>query len=45
MIPNHNWKIVGGWSNYSCTVTSNKIYESIMDNRGSKSVLFKTVKE
>jgi len=37
MIPNYNWKIISGWTNYSCKVTSHKMSENEMDNRGSKS--------
>ncbi len=37
LIPSYIWKIVSGWSNYSCKVISQKIYENIMENRGSKS--------
>jgi len=42
-----NRKVNCGWSNYSGIVTSQKIYESIIGNRGSKSVIFNniTVKE
>lgn len=38
MIPSHNRKVIGGWTNYSGTVTSHKIIEREMGNRGSKSV-------
>ena len=38
MMPNYNWKIISGWSNYSCTVTSHKMIEIEIGNRGSKSV-------
>ena len=37
LIPNHIWKVVSGWINYSCMVTSQKIFERKMDNHGSKS--------
>lgn len=37
-IPSHNRKVIGGWTNYSCTVTSLKTSEKIGGNRGSKSV-------
>jgi len=37
LVPSHIWKYIGGWSNYSGMVTSQKIYESLMGNRGSKS--------
>ena len=39
MIPNHSGNTVSGWINYSCKVTSHKIYESEMEYRGSKSGL------
>ncbi len=46
MIPSYNWKIISGWTNYSCKVTSHKMSENEMDNRGSKSDLInKSVKE
>ncbi len=35
-VPSPNRKIIGGWSNYSGKVTSHKISEKKMDNRGSK---------
>jgi len=37
IIPNYIKKYISGWSNYSCMVTIYKIYENIMDDRGSKS--------
>uniref|UniRef100_UPI0023F45F0A homing endonuclease n=1 Tax=Leptographium procerum TaxID=100367 RepID=UPI0023F45F0A len=37
MIPSKIWKYFCGWINYSCMVISQRIYESLMDNRGSKS--------
>ena len=37
LVPSLNRKVDGGWSNYSGMVTSQKIYESLMGNRGSKS--------
>lgn len=39
MVPSHSRKTIGGWTNYSGTVTSHKIIERLMDNRGSKSVI------
>ena len=46
IIPNYIRKVISGWSNYSCKVTSYKMIENEMDDRGSKSVLkFNTVKE
>jgi hypothetical protein len=38
MIPSHNRNIIGGWTNYSETVTSHKMIEREMGNRGSKPV-------
>lgn len=43
-VPSINRKIKSGWSNYSGMVTSLKICENKMDNRGSK-LVFYTVKE
>ena len=40
LIPSCNRKITSGWINYSCMVTSQKIFERKMGNRGSKSVVF-----
>jgi len=46
MIPNYNRKIISGWSNHSCMVTSHKIDENQMGYRGSKSdFIIKSVKE
>ena len=46
MVPNCSWKTISGWSNYSCKVTSHKISENEMGNRGSKSDFkSKSVKE
>ena len=39
IIPSNYGNIICGWSNYSCMVTSYKIIERWMGNRGSKSVL------
>ena len=36
LVPNHYWKIMSGWSNYSCTVISQKMIEKEMGYRGSK---------
>jgi len=36
MIPSYNWKVIDGWSNYSGKVTSHKMIEREMDDRGSK---------
>jgi len=38
MIPNYSWKAISGWSNYSGKVTSHKMSENEMGNRGSKSI-------
>jgi hypothetical protein len=50
MIPSHNRKVIGGWTNYSGMVTSHKMIKKEMGNRGSKSVtgynyINQTVKE
>ena len=48
MVPNYERKVVSGWINYSGKVTSHKMSENKMDNRGSKSELksnFNSVKE
>jgi cytochrome c oxidase subunit 2 len=37
MIPSCNWKVTSGWTNYSGKVTSHKMSENEMGNRGSKS--------
>lgn len=37
MIPNLSRKTEGGWTNYSCMVTSHKMIEKEIGNRGSKS--------
>jgi hypothetical protein len=37
MIPSYIRKIISGWSNYPCTVTSHKMNENKMGYRGSKS--------
>jgi hypothetical protein len=42
-VPSHNRKIVGGWTNYSGMVTSLKMRENKMDNRGSKSAILKNI--
>jgi len=46
MIPSHNRKVMSGWNNYPCMVTSHKIRKNEMGYRGSKSVFYiNTVKE
>jgi len=42
LIPNYNLKIISGWINYSCTVTSHKMIKIEIGNRGSKSVVVET---
>ena len=44
LVPSHVRKYMSGWSNYPCTVTSQKMLETKMGYRGSKSV-YTTVKE
>jgi hypothetical protein len=39
LIPNYNRKAICGWTNYSGMVTSQKMNENEMGNRGSKSDL------
>lgn len=39
LIPNHNRKVIGGWTNYSGKVISQKMTEKEMGYRGSKSVI------
>lgn len=38
-VPSCSWKTISGWSNYSGMVTSLKMSENKMDNRGSKSTI------
>ena len=45
LIPSHPWKMMSGWSNDSCMVTSQRMSENEMGNRGSKSVTIAIVKE
>ena len=42
-VPNYSWKTICGWSNYSGMVTSLKMSENEMDNRGSKSAILKNI--
>ena len=45
-VPSYSWKAISGWINDSGKVTSLKMRETEMGNRGSKSVLTNnTVKE
>lgn len=39
LVPSGIWKYICGWINYSGKVTSQKMIERKMDNRGSKSVI------
>ena len=39
LVPSHNLKVMSGWTNHSGTVTSQKICENKMGNRGSKSIV------
>ena len=47
LVLSYSRKAISGWTNYSGIVTSQKIYESLIGNRGSKSVMCEntTVKE
>jgi len=46
MVPSYSRKAISGWSNYPCTVISQKIDEKKMGNRGSKSdFIIESVKE
>ena len=45
MVPSYNRKIISGQNNYLGMVTSHKMSENEMGNRGSKSVTNITVKE
>lgn len=42
-VPNYSWKTINGWINYSGMVISLKISENKMDNRGSKSIILKSI--
>jgi len=42
-VPSYSWKTISGWSNYSGKVTSLKMSENKMDNRGSKSVMLNNI--
>jgi hypothetical protein len=41
LVLSHIWKYMSGWINYSGIVTSQKMSENKMGNRGSKSTVFK----
>ena len=42
-VPSYSWKTISGWSNYSGMVTSLKMSENKMDNRGSKSAILNSI--
>jgi hypothetical protein len=42
-VPSYSWKTISGWTNYSGMVTSLKMSENSMDNRGSKSAILKNI--
>ncbi len=42
-VPSYSWKTISGWTNYSGKVTSLKMSENKMDNRGSKSAILKSI--
>lgn len=42
-VPSYSRKTICGWSNYSGKVTSLKMSENKMDNRGSKSTILKSI--
>ncbi len=43
LVPSHSQKAGGGWTNYSCTVTSQKASEKNVGNRGSKSAICESI--
>nr|QJQ35455.1 LAGLIDADG endonuclease [Fusarium anthophilum] len=43
LVLSHIWKYMSGWINYSGIVTSQKMSENKMGNRGSKSIVFKNI--
>jgi hypothetical protein len=45
LVPSNSWKTICGWTNYSDTVTSQRMIEKEMDYRGSKSDRYMSVKE
>jgi len=44
-VPNYSWKTICGWTNYSGMVTTLKMLEKEMDNRGSKSITSPVTKD
>ena len=43
MIPSVIQKVKSGWGNYSSMVTSHNMSENKMDNRGCKSIVYKSI--
>ena len=43
LIPSNYWKIICGWTNYSCMVTSLEASDRNVGNRGSKSVILNNI--
>ena len=39
LVPSYSRESISRWTNHSCTVTSQKIYENKVGNRGSKSIV------
>ena len=42
-VPSNHWKIICGWANHSCMVTSLKTSEKKVGNRGSKSIIHENI--
>ena len=42
-VPSNHWKIICGWANHSCMVTSLKASEKNVGNRGSKSIICESI--
>jgi hypothetical protein len=42
-VPSYSWKTICGWNNYSGMVTTLKMSENKMDNRGSKSAILNSI--
>ena len=42
-VPSYSWKTISGWSNYSGMVTSLKMSENKVDNRGSKWAILNSI--
>jgi len=43
MVPNYSRNAISGWTNYSGMVTSHKMSENEMGNRGSKSAICESI--